>query len=267
MLKEPDLEVVCTTRSGEGGSIRFDIENDSVLELIRRSNPDIVVNCAGKIKPEIDEQNTTSVLSAIRVNSSFPHELRKYFSGQIVQIATDCVFSGAKSAYSVADQHDALDVYGKSKSLGEVNARNFLNIRVSIIGREYGKRKSLVEWLLGQEVGATINGFVNHHWNGVTTHAFAEVVLGLIKSNFAEINSGVFHLTPADTVTKYQLLKLIAETFDRKDLQIDPVNAIESIDRTLRNSDNKLNLKLWENTTFQKIPSVAEMLDTARSFN
>ena len=41
-------------------------------------------------------------------------------NGPILQIATDCVYSGATGGYTESSSHDALDVYGKTKSLGEV---------------------------------------------------------------------------------------------------------------------------------------------------
>ncbi|MEC7900574.1 MAG: proline dehydrogenase family protein, partial [Acidobacteriota bacterium] len=41
-----------------------------------------------------------------------------------------------KGAYKENDSHDAIDVYGKTKSLGEIKSENFFNIRCSIIGKE-----------------------------------------------------------------------------------------------------------------------------------
>ena len=82
-----------------------------------------------------------------------------------MQIATDCVYSGKKGSYNEDDLHDALDVYGKTKSLGEAQSPNLLNIRCSIIGPEQGKHVSLLEWFLTQEPGAKLQGFAHHHWN------------------------------------------------------------------------------------------------------
>ena len=53
------------------------------------------------------------------------------YKNKIFQIATDCVFDGEKGNYSELDSHNARDVYGKSKSLGEVNNKNFYNLRCS----------------------------------------------------------------------------------------------------------------------------------------
>ena len=45
---------------------------------------------------------------------------------KIFQIATDCVFSGKIGGYNELSNHDDLDIYGVSKSMGEVKKRKFL---------------------------------------------------------------------------------------------------------------------------------------------
>jgi len=100
---------------------------------------------------------------------------------KVLQIATDCVYSGKTGNYDEAAKHDALDVYGKTKSLGEVNARHVLNIRCSIIGPELKGRLSLLEWFLSQPTGARVNGYAHHQWNGITTLQFAELCVMLMR--------------------------------------------------------------------------------------
>ena len=64
---------------------------------------------------------------------------------RVLQIATDCVYSGAQGAYVETDLHDALDVYGKTKSLGECQEPNVYHLRCSIIGPEPKDFKFLIE--------------------------------------------------------------------------------------------------------------------------
>ena len=83
-----------------------------------------VVNAIGIIKPYIHDDNPEEVETAIRVNALFPHFLgqaAEQTGAKVIQIATDCVYSGEKGGYVETDAHDALDVYGKSKSLGEAH--------------------------------------------------------------------------------------------------------------------------------------------------
>ncbi len=114
---------------------------------------DYVVNCIGVIKPYIVENNSESLKNALNVNSIFPYVLNSYVkkSVMIFQIATDCVYDGTEGKYNENDSHNAKDIYGKSKSLGEVKSENFFNIRCSIIGKEIKNFKSLLCWFINQK--------------------------------------------------------------------------------------------------------------------
>ena len=91
----------------------------------------------GVIKPYIRDDDAAAVERALRVNGLFPHILARAAerSGcRVLQIATDCVYAGTIGNYREAAPHDALDVYGKTKSLGEVNSAAVHHLRCSIIG-------------------------------------------------------------------------------------------------------------------------------------
>ena len=83
----------------------FDIKKDKTfnfdaledLELLKKYNFDIIINCIGIVKPRIT--NSEQELTAILVNSIFPRKLSNLFldtKTKIFQIATDCVYSGKK---------------------------------------------------------------------------------------------------------------------------------------------------------------------------
>ena len=56
----------------------FDIEKDKIDTLIKKiSNKDVIINCIGKIKPFINENDLNQIQTAIKVNSLFPIELSK----------------------------------------------------------------------------------------------------------------------------------------------------------------------------------------------
>ena len=92
-------------------------------------------------------------------------------------MATDCVFSGQTGAYSESSAHDALDVYGKTKSLGEVPSPAVMNLRVSVIGKG---SQGLYHWVASQPHGAVINGYLDHQWNGITSVEYGRIIAGII---------------------------------------------------------------------------------------
>ncbi len=209
-------------------------------EFPELAGSDYVVNCIGVIKPYCRDDDPAGVERAIRINALFPHQLARAahrHGVRLIQIATDCVFSGSRGKYTEADDHDALDVYGKTKSLGELHVPGALNIRCSIIGPEGKGRTSLMEWFLAQPAGSTVNGFTHHLWNGVTTLQFARLCERIILTEGAFDDlagvSPVHHFRPNEVVSKYELLCLMAEAFGH-DVSVAAVSDVgPPVDRTL----------------------------------
>ncbi len=228
-------------KKNEGGDEHyFSVENflHNVNDFSYVLDFDYIINCIGLIKPYCKDNDPEGVYNAIKVNALFPHGLARFCKNsnvKIIQIATDCVYSGIKGNYDEDSPPDPIDVYGKTKSLGEVFEGNFLNIRCSIIGPELKNKKSLLEWFLSQKDNAQIQGYSNHKWNGVTTLQFARLCLKIIdNNNFTEFvkNSYLYHFVPNNPISKYELLKLFQEVF-KKDITIASVKNVDLIDRTL----------------------------------
>ncbi len=226
-----------------------------------------IVNAVGITKPFSRDQNAAEVENAIRINSVFPYELStaaKHTGATVLQIATDCVYSGQKGAYSEKDSHDPLDVYGKTKSLGEALHSETQCIRCSIIGPELDSQTYLFEWFRSQAIGAEIRGYVNHQWNGVTTLHFGKMCAGIIRSRIALPH--VLHAIPTATISKYELLKCFAEQFGRHDLTITPTEASTVVDRTLSTVHDGANRELWRAAGYDVPPTVPQMVSELAGF-
>ena len=259
--RSSEIELIGTARTGNEKYIEFDARTDSIEKLLETTNPNWVVNCIGIIKPHIDEKVPESIENAVRINSQFPILLARGAQtvfAKVIQIATDCVYSGVKGLYVESDLHDATDVYGKTKSLGEVPNQNVMHIRASIIGPEVGSATSLLEWFRNQEVGAKLNGFTDHLWNGVTTHAFGKLCLGIIKND--AFLAGPHHVIPGDIVSKAELLRIFAKTYSRLDIVISDVISPKRVDRTLGTNNLELSKKLWLISGYQSPPTIEEMV-------
>ena len=136
-----------------------------------------------------------------------------------------------------------MDVYGKTKSLGEVKSNNLLNLRCSIIGPEINDRLSLLEWFLSQIKGSKVNGYHHHYWNGVTTLQFAkfceEIMLNDLFDTLRDVDNTI-HLILNQTVSKFELLRIFNNVF-QKDIEISGVSDIgEPINRTLKSEKYKM---------------------------
>ena len=227
--------------------LQFDPLTDDLghaLLRIKGSGFENIINCIGTIKPFMKN----NVANAIRLNSLFPRDLAAYYRGsnvKVIHITTDCVFSGKEGNYTEESPHDALDDYGKTKSLGE--PEDIMVLRTSIIGEEIHKQASLIAWVQS-EAGNDINGFTNHFWNGVTTTTYASVVDTILRLGLYE--PGLFHVF-SDTVDKYQLVSMINDRF-KLGCKITPVEAGTPCDRTLA-TVKSLNAKLDVPTLHRQI--------------
>ena len=242
--------------------VRFEAGKDNVALALDSLEPgDFVVNCIGIIKTAIDETDLKSRNRAVQINSKFPAELSRFAELRdlrVIQIATDCVFSGQKGNYSETDPHDPVDLYGASKSAGEIKSASMMHLRVSIIGREKRGFSSLFEWVGRQKPNAEIVGFTNHYWNGIPAIHFGQLARVIVEQGFFE--AGTHHILPNDRVTKAQLVRLIANHVGRMDISIADGRAADSIDRTLTTNNPAFNNKLWAAARRATVPTVAELV-------
>jgi dTDP-4-dehydrorhamnose reductase len=259
-------EIVEINRSGIGVNARnrvliFDaISGASLEDSLQGERFDFIINCIGVIKQLLNEEIDEDVKNAFVINSHFPGLLNEFslkFSTPVIQIGTDCVYSGQTGNYSETSEFDCSDVYGKSKLEGELRSSAIMTIRSSIIGHEMNSAISLMDWFLKLPLNSEVNGFVNHIWNGVTTLDFARIALGVMNSD--SFLPGVSHLVPADQVSKYELLNLLSDNFDRADIHIEALSTTPAINRTLSTIYPERNSNLWSNAGYNRIPTISEM--------
>jgi dTDP-4-dehydrorhamnose reductase len=168
---------------------------------------DVVINCAGAIP-----QQNCNIRKYIVVNTLFPHKLNEIsekYNKKLIHITTDCVFSGKDGNYDENSRHDAEDIYGISKSLGE--NESMCIIRTSIIGEELKNKRSLIEWVKSQQ-NKTIDGYENVFWNGVSCLQLAKIIGNIIVEN--SYWKGVRHIASPNIVSKSELCKYINEIYN-----------------------------------------------------
>ncbi len=227
-----------------------------------------IINAIGVIKPYIHDNVSVEVERALKINSLFPHILAKAarkLNCRVIQIATDCVYSGNKGPYMEDDAHDALDVYGKTKSIGEVYSDNVFHLRCSIIGPELKAHLSLMDWFLGQPKNAEVNGFTNHQWNGVTTLHFAKLCQGIIKNDL--VLPHLQHVVPKNKINKSDLLNCFAKGFGRMDIKINPIEAEKIINRILFTKNSDFNLKIWNSAGYIEPPTIEKMISELSGYS
>lgn len=211
-----------------------DIKKDELRYKLKELNikkDDIIINCIGMIKQRDNIPN----LDFLLINTIFPLMLSDVCETENIKLihpSTDCVYDGLDGNYTEDSIHNAIDIYGKSKSLGEPN--NATVIRTSIIGDELDNKKSLVEWVKSNK-GKTINGYTNHIWNGITCLEFSKVCEKIINNN--HFWNGVKHIYSPTNLTKRQLVSIISNIY-KLDIDIIPLDTPQICDRTLSSINN-----------------------------
>jgi len=179
--------------------------------------PQAVVNAAGIVK---QRDEAKQAVPSIQVNSLFPHQLADLcaeYGIRVVQVSTDCVFSGQKGNYSEVDNPEPTDLYGRSKLLGELNRPGCLTIRTSIIGWQMSRFSSLLSWFATQR-GQRVKGYRNAIYSGFSTSVMAVLIGDLIETR--PDLQGMYHVA-SDPISKHDLLGKLRDELGWNDIGID----------------------------------------------
>ena len=254
------FETYSTSRTGSFTTHKLDLDEQDVQSLLTEIYPDLVINCIGAI-PQNKLDFVDSLCKMFQINTVFPRDLSRIAETRrfrLIQPCTNAVYFGNGGPYAENDLKIPRSIYGITKLLGERNHKYQLNLRCSIIGSEVGTGgKSLYSWLANQEYGASVEGFTNHLWNGITTKIFSQMCLYLAEPrNFIP---GSINIIPTDFVSKYELLLMVRTFANREDLRIEPKNARKNSDLRLATNQPDLLNKLWEAIGFSHTPKIIEL--------
>ena len=187
-----------------------DFLKDNILDFLVKVNPDVIINAIGvTIRRGVNE----NISDTIYLNSLFPHQISRWalaFKKRLIHFSTDCVFSGNEGSYLEDATPNALDYYGKTKGLGEINSKSSLTIRSSMIGPELFNKTELFEWIINNKE-KEINGFSRVMYSGVTTIYMARLLSDLIVNH--KNLDGIYNVA-SKPISKFELLHLINDKFD-----------------------------------------------------
>lgn len=247
-LNKYDLVNICNKKKLNSDSIICDLTKNNSLEIIKEINPDIIVNCVGVLIKGTNKDKKR----AIFLNAFLPHllsELCNKKNSKLIHISTDCVFSGKTGGYDENSIKDAIDDYGKTKSLGEFNSDSNLCIRTSIIGPEIKQNgEGLLHWLFQQK--GKVSGYKNVFWSGVTTLELSKAIEFSIENNV----NGLWNLTNSEPISKYHLLKKIINIFSLNNIELD-----EDFEKTSNKSLKSIRDIDYEVSTYDSM--IKEMFD------
>lgn len=209
-----------------------------LIHIIQNEKPDVVINCIGILNQDAENNPDKAIL----INSYLPQLLAQkglQLGYKLIHLSTDCVFSGKKGNYKKKDTPDGSGFYAKSKALGEINYGEHLTLRTSIVGPEL-KREGigLFNWFMQQH--GKINGYTNAIWTGITTIELANCIERIIEKDV----TGVQHLVNNQSISKFDLILLFKNLFQKNTIQIEPYHDY-IVDKSLVNEETALVIKTY----------------------
>ncbi len=209
--------------------IAMDVTSPAFDRFLFINRFDVVVNCIG-ILNQFAEQNPAL---AIYLNSYLPHKLERFYADtdtKVIQPSTDCVFAGNTGPYAESSFPDGRTFYDRSKALGELSNEKDVTLRMSIVGPDINPNGiGLFHWFMRQK--GQISGYKNAMWTGITTIELARGMVDAVNQNL----SGLYHYVPSHNISKYAMLLLFAEIFEKTDVEIVPQEE-PRIDKSLVNT-------------------------------
>lgn len=239
LAETDDLEVFGTARSPAtrplfAAPLRqrvifgLDVENhDQLTKVMAEIKPHVVINCIG-IVIHMD-QTYGDHLEVLSLNTLLPHRLARLCAlggARLIHASSDCIFSGKRGGYRESDPSDSIELYGKSKFLGEVDYPHALTLRTSLVGHALANGHGLIDWFLSQE--GVAKGYARAIFSGLSTVELARVVRDIVIP--APELSGVYHVA-SEPISKLDFLRLVARVYG-KSIEIIPDEAVV-LDRSL----------------------------------
>ena len=203
-LQKQNIECFGATRKD------FDIVDFKATEnFIIKYMPDVVIHCAAytavdkaEDEPDLCYKVNTSATESIA-------EICKKINAKMLYISTDYVFDGAKEGfYEVEDKPNPINVYGKTKLLGEEAVQKILDkyfiVRISWVFGEHGNNFVKIMLRLGAE-RKELNVVADQHGSPTYTADLAPLLVEMIKTE----KYGIYHATNEDVCSWAEFAEMI----------------------------------------------------------
>lgn len=233
----PDLDVHATARANAvpvtagvelHPAVDVSTSTRDLGPLLQRLAPDVVVNAVGAVK---QKDLRAAIDETFFVNGVLPHaiaQLNPNREGRVVHVSTDCVFAGDRGGYRESERPDALDLYGRSKAIGEIDYGPHVTLRTSIVGFERRGFLGLLSWFASHPPGAVVGGYTGAIYSGLPTVTLAATIRDLLV--WPRCPPGLYHVA-SEPISKYELLARMNEALGLG-ICIEPDDSLR-IDRSL----------------------------------
>ncbi|MGA2911344.1 MAG: SDR family oxidoreductase [Candidatus Levyibacteriota bacterium] len=193
-------------------------DKKNVLAKISKERPDVVIHLAAKTNVDECEKNQRE---AHRVNTIGTKNIAlacQKNNTTLVYISTGAVFGGKKPFFTENDKPNPINVYGKTKLLGEHAIKSagckYIILRAGWIIGGGKKEKKFISYILKQiKDGQKEIKVINDKFGTITG---AKELVKLIKKLLDQKQSGTFHFASLGTCSRFEIAKYVVKLLKKK---------------------------------------------------
>ena len=243
----------------------IDIRNEkSVIDLIKKLNPDLVIHAAAAPNMDICEIDKKMAYD-IHINGAKNIvEGCKAVNAKVVFLSTSAVFDGKKKIYTEEDETCAISYYGITKAEAEKviidSSIGFIIIRID---HPYGwvyfdgqKKNTAVRVLENLEKGMAVEEIIDWYNNPT----FVDNLCIVIKKLVGENAHGIYHAVGPDFLSRHDFAMKIAEVFE-KDKNLVKKKVSDKLNLPAKRTNCNLDSKKTEKKTGIKLLGIKEGLE------
>lgn len=233
-LQKQNIECYGTSRQD------FDIVDFEATEnFIKNYMPDAVIHCAAytAVDKAEDEQGLCYLVNASATENIA--KICKKINAKMLYISTDYVFDGTKDGfYEVDDEPNPINVYGKTKLLGEEAVQKILDkyfvVRISWVFGEQGNNFVKTMLRLGKE-HKEISVVADQYGSPTYTADLAPLLVEMIQTD----KYGIYHATNEGVCTWAEFAEEIFKTAGM-DVKVNHITTAEYPTRAIRPMNSRL---------------------------
>jgi dTDP-4-dehydrorhamnose reductase len=207
----------------------LDITNrKQVFAKIAKEQPNVVIHLAAKTNVDDCEKNQREAHLVNTLGTKNIAMACKKNNAILVYISTGAVFDGKKKFFTEKDKPNPINIYGKTKLLGEeaVKAAGcpYLILRAGWIIGGGKQEKKFISYILKQiENGQTEIKVIDDKFGTITG---AKELVVLMKKLLDQKKLGTFHVASLGICSRFEIAKQIVKLL-KKDVTITPASSLE----------------------------------------
>lgn len=208
--RQQRIHVVGTSTNERDDFESVDISGiESVRQVMEKTKPDCVINCAAMTNVDECERNPALARSVNVDGVENLARICKSVDSRLVHVSTDSIFDGKTGGYTEETEPIPINTYASTKVEGEKLvlslAKSFVIVRTNFYGLN-PNGKHFLNWILSSlKEGREMIGFEDTTFNPLWVSDLAGLLVELADSSY----EGILNCASDEQFTKYEFIRRV----------------------------------------------------------